>query len=204
MARGTLRLIRGWIGAVFATSLAAASHGVAGGHVPPLSLFVFSLALSGLVCTILAGRTLSLWRLVLGVVGSQGVFHGLFSLGSVSPGGASSTHASHATHQMTAMSHQMGTTMPAMDGSSATMWLSHCAAALVTIAFLRHGEAAAISLASALSMRIAPRIRLVQFIALESSPVVNPGLWPVRVLVSLGIPGPVTRYRGPPLQSVLS
>ena len=48
--------MRGWAAAVFAVSLAAASHGAAGGDLPPGPLLLLVLAVSGCLCTALAGR----------------------------------------------------------------------------------------------------------------------------------------------------
>ncbi|MGA8790996.1 MAG: hypothetical protein WB535_18795, partial [Paenarthrobacter sp.] len=52
-----VRLLRGLAAAVAATSLAAFSHVAAGGPSPDGAIVVLSLALSGLVCTALAGRS---------------------------------------------------------------------------------------------------------------------------------------------------
>ena len=79
-----MRLLRGVAAAVAATFIAAFSHVDAGGPPPDGTIILLSLALSGLVCTALAGRSLSLWRLSAAVVLSQALFHGLFSLGASS------------------------------------------------------------------------------------------------------------------------
>ena len=95
-ARG-LRLVRGWIGAVVATFIAAGSHILAGGDAPELPLLLLALALSGLACTALTGRGLSLWRLSAGVALSQGLFHWLFS-GAAAPHGTIGPAGGHLAH----------------------------------------------------------------------------------------------------------
>lgn len=78
MTPRALRLIRGWTGALAATSVAAASHVVAGGSSPEPLLLQLALASCGLACTALTGRGLSLWRLSAGVALSQGTAGGRF------------------------------------------------------------------------------------------------------------------------------
>lgn len=92
---GPARLVRGWIAALVATVLAAGSHTVAGvldaapmagadqmHAAPPMAVLVLTLALSGMVCTGLAGRVLSWWRLLGAVGASQLLYHGAYSLSS--------------------------------------------------------------------------------------------------------------------------
>ncbi|MHA7306497.1 hypothetical protein ACX80E_14855 [Arthrobacter sp. TMN-49] len=198
-------MVRGWIGAIISTAVAAASHILAGGHTPVVPMLILSIVLSGLVCTVLAGRVLSLWRLMLGVLLSQAMFHGLFSLGT--PTGslpASTGHTGHSTHQMVETAQLAQTAMPVMDHSSPAMWLSHIVAAVLTVAVLRRGESVAVALMDALRLRVAPLLVLVTVLAAEADPAPNPGAWPVRVLTSMGIPCSVSRYRGPPSLSAMS
>lgn len=197
-------MMRGWIGAVVSTTVAAASHVLAGGHAPVVPIFLLSLVLSGLVCTILAGRLLSMWRLLLGVLLSQALFHGLFSLGVPSSSApAMTSHAGHSSEQISEALHLAATATPVMDHSSSLMWLSHILAAVFTVVILRHGESVAIALLDALRLRIKPLLVLVRVLAAEADPAPAPGSWPVRVVPSLGIPSVVMRYRGPPALSAL-
>lgn len=198
------RMVRGWIGAAVSTTVAAASHVLAGGHAPVVPIFLLSLVLSGLVCTVLAGRLLSVWRLLLGVLLSQALFHGLFSLGVPSSSApAMAGHAGHSSEQMAEALHLAEAATPVMDHSSSLMWLSHVLAAVFTIVVLRHGESVAVALLGALRLRIKPLLMLVRVLAAESDPAPVPGSWPVRVLPNLGIPSSVMRYRGPPSLSAL-
>ncbi|MGP9501175.1 hypothetical protein ACT3TS_03050 [Specibacter sp. AOP5-B1-6] len=197
-------MIRGWIGAIVSTTVAAASHVLAGGHSPVALILVLSLVLSGLVCTILAGRLLSLWRLMVGVLLSQALFHGLFNLGvpaSTSP--VASGHNGHSVHQMAEALQGVQAAAPVMDHSSPLMWLSHILAAVFTVAVLRHGETVFVGLLDALRLRVKPLLKLVRVPAAEAAPAPIPGAWPVRVLSSMGIPCSVMRYRGPPPLSAL-
>lgn len=204
MTARAARMVRGWIGAVVSTTIAAASHVLAGGHAPVLSMLILSLVLSGLVCTVFAGRLLSMWRLLVGVLLSQALFHGLFSLG-VPSGSAPAMvdHAGHSNEQMAESLHLAAAATPVMDHSSSVMWLSHILAAVFTVVVLRHGESVAVALLDALRLRVKPLLMLVRVLAAEADPAPVPGSWPVRVLPSLGIPCSVMRYRGPPPLSAL-
>lgn len=198
-------MIRGWIGAIVSTTVAAASHIVAGGHAPVALIFIFSLVLSGLVCTILAGRLLSMWRLMVGVLLSQALFHGLFNLGApVTTSPVASGHNGHSAHQMAEALQGVQDTAPVMDHSSPLMWLTHIIAAVFTVAVLRHGESVVVGLLDALRLKVKPLLKLVRVPATEAAPAPIPGAWPVRVLSSMGIPCSVMRYRGPPSLSALS
>lgn len=210
-ARG-VRFVRGWAAAVAATFIAAFSHVLSGGPAPETSVLVLSLALSGLVCTALAGRVLSLWRLSAAVVFSQGLFHGLFSLGSVSmPAGAAGPaagHSGHAAHAVAAASGSgltgTGTGAMVMDHASPLMWAGHALAALATIAVLRHGEVTAVRLITALRLRVIAFLPVFLPLAVESGAPVIPADWPVRPLRNLGAPLLVMRHRGPPLLPLVS
>ena len=114
--RGPVRLLRGWAAAVVATLLAAGSHTLAGnttGNVPghdagpaPV-VWILTLALAGPLCTALAGRSLSWWRLWSAVGSSQLLFHGLYSQSAAHPGptasaglarGAGPAYGGHGVH----------------------------------------------------------------------------------------------------------
>lgn len=94
------RVLRGTAAAVFATFVALASHMIGGGDLPTAMGVVVPLALSTLVCVLLAGYRLSLPRLSLSVLASQSLFHPLFSvftpmIGDHSPANALGRHAMH-------------------------------------------------------------------------------------------------------------
>ena len=212
-ARG-VRFVRGWAAAFVATFIAALSHVFAGGPAPETSVLVLSVALSGLACTALAGRVLSLWRLSTAVVVSQGLFHGLFSLGSASSAAGTAVpttgHAGHAAHAVAAASGSgltgtgIGTGVMVMDHASPLMWAGHALAALATIAVLRHGEVTAVRLITAIGLRVVAFLPVFLPLAVESGAPVIPADWPVRPLRNLGAPLLVMRHRGPPLLPVVS
>lgn len=223
-ARGA-RFARGWIAATAATSIAAFSHVLAGGAVPAAAVLLLSLVLSGLVCTVLAGKTLltgkalhaggplSLWRLSAGVLFSQALFHGLFSMAPVGmttgPGAtmahdmARMGHAGHVARSMAPVPGSVATdgSMALMDHSSPLMWLGHVVAAVFTIAVLRHGEMTLLKLLAALRMRLLPVIPRVAPLVVVPGSLTMPLDRHVTPLRNLGVPLLVMRHRGPPLLS---
>lgn len=170
-----LRVARGGVGAGVASLLAALSHSVAGGDMSWLAI-VATTILALPLCTALAGRVGSLWRLSVAVGAAQFLFHWSFAgLGisasaagsSILGGGAAMPHgAAHSAHHLAAASF-----VPSAFGADATMWLLHAVAAVLTIGLLHRGERAALALigllrravpfdaptAGATSLRPAPR-----------------------------------------------
>lgn len=200
-ARG-LRLVRGWIGAVVATSIAAGSHLLGGGNAPELPLLLLALALSGLACTALTGRGLSLWRLSAGVALSQGLFHWLFS-GAAAPHASSAPAGGHLAHS-SALEPSGTFLSSAAHHSSPLMWLGHAVAAVLTVAILRHGEVAVVRLVQTIGLRVTAFLPL--FLPLQVRPaiVVPHANRAVRALHNLGVPLLVMRRRGPPLLPLVS
>lgn len=213
-ARGA-RFARGWVAATAATTIAAFSHVLAGGAIPAAAVLLLSLVLSGLVCTLLAGKALSLWRLSAGVVFSQALFHGLFSM---APAGMTAGPAATMAHDMARMGHAghvarsmapaPGTvaaegSMALMDHSSPFMWLGHAFAAVFTIAVLRHGEVTLLRLLAALRMRLLPFLPRVAPLVVVPGSLTMPLDRRVTPLRNLGVPLLVLRHRGPPLLSEL-
>ena len=195
------RLARGWTGAAAATLFAGVSHTVAGGPAPRPGVILLSLALSGLMCTILAGRVLSLWRLVLAVGLSQGLYHWLFSISADVPDlHLPSTAAAHAGHGVVQSmpTEALMAAHAGMEHSSPWMWLGHGVAALLTIVFLRRGERAALQVCDALGLRVTALIPLLLALPAVQAGRRFPAVWPVRRLGSLGVPLLVMRHRGPP------
>lgn len=197
------RLARGWAGAGFATTIAAASHALAGGDAPNPLLFMLSFAVSGLVCCLLAGKVLSLGRLVAGVLLSQAFFHGLFSLAPTPPSAPSpmilaELHHHGQTGMDAIMGHPAAVSMSHLGGHGWQMWLGHGLAAILTILILRYGETRAFRLLDALRLKITAVLRLAAVaIPAPGRLLANPPslLLP---LADLGIPLPVMRHRGPP------
>lgn len=169
-SRGASRLLRGWAAAFVATLLAAGSHTVANlvdsgaSHAahsagPAPILWILTLALAGPVCTALAGRTLSWWRLSAGVTASQLLFHWLYSatadpaaactLTDLHGGhGVPGTHAGHLEGLVNAgTGSESGAVSSYVPGVEATlpedspaMAVAHLLAAVVTVLVLRRGE----------------------------------------------------------------
>lgn len=179
--RGPARLLRGWAAAVVATLWAAGSHTVASvssrsadlpahGQAPdhlhdagpaPI-VWILTLALAGPLCTALAGRRLSWWRLASGVGASQLLFHWLYSVSAVpadagalgqlrsaaghigsAPHGGPASQAHHAGHFGSGSLADLPGPAVADDALttlSTTMVLAHVVAAVGTVLVLRRGE----------------------------------------------------------------
>jgi len=126
--------------------VAACSHALAGGVLPSTAGLALCLAFAGAVCVLLAGKTLSVARMSIGVAVSQLLFHGLFSLLSDAPLGSSVPAGAGMHHGDGAIGVQLGAsgtpslvhTMTA--GADLRMWAGHAIGTLVTIAALGYGE----------------------------------------------------------------
>lgn len=191
-ARGTARLVRGWLAAAVATGMAAVSHTWAGSshhqHAGPEPLvLVLALVLAAPVCTALAGRALSWWRLIAAVSASQLLFHGLYSIGAqtsgvtITPRSTTSEvvgnaghagHTGHADHLSVSVepgsnpvsalagpASLPGADVAGADVAGATMVTAHLLAVVVTVLLLRRGEHAAEALVGLLMLR-RPRVLL--------------------------------------------
>lgn len=134
-------LLRGFVGATVATFVALASHVLSGGGMPGMLGIAVPWLLSLTVCTLLAGRRLSLLRLSASVLVSQLLFHALFVLGSITPRGVIAPHV----HEAMPIVFSDAPVLVPEDGA---MWLGHAAAALVTIGLLHRGELAVHALLS--------------------------------------------------------
>lgn len=166
------RALRGSLAAAFATFVALTSHVIAGGSLPTMMGLIVPLALSVLVCVLLAGRQLSLWRLSVSVGISQALFHLLFMvftpmstpMGAPTASSAAANNAlahhglHHAGHsgsmgqmtspaQMASMDSMTGAGTAMHAHTSAPMLMAHIVAAIITIAMIYWSE----SLPSALA-----------------------------------------------------
>lgn len=124
------RLLRGGVTGAVATVTAALSHAVAGGMPSGLAL-VTGLVFGAVFGTFAIGRRTTLPRLSVVVAGTQVAFHVAFSYltpatGTVVVGGH------HATMRIDATS---------VADSDAVMWAAHIVAGVLTLWFLRRGEA---------------------------------------------------------------
>ena len=178
------RVARGTAAAGIATFVAAFSHWLAGGVAPSLFGVGASLVISVMVCTMLAGRTLSTARLAISIGFSQLLFHALFS-GLGTP---------------VAVAHDMGAmdaTLPHLHAAP-TMWLAHAVAALVTVIAFRFGERAFWGVAGTARLFLA---RLLVVVA----PALNAPR-PVVAVERRYVPRDLTlllssmRHRGPPVE----
>ncbi|NYF18348.1 hypothetical protein HDC37_003208 [Microbacterium sp. AK009] len=137
-----VRVVRGSVAAGVATFVALVSHVTGGGHMPGWLGIVVPLILSLAVCTVLAGRRVSLWRLSLAVAVSQVLFHTLFVLGAVPSSASSPVVSSHHAHGVASLAMTDAAGSSTNLHADASMWLMHGLAAVVTIAALYRGERA--------------------------------------------------------------
>lgn len=186
------RVLRGAAAAAVATFVALFSH-VAGGGQPPSWLGVVApLIIATMICTLLAGRTLNLARLSIGVGLSQVLFHTIFSFAT---GGAPATGSAH---------HGTAMTMPMPSaphtGHDLAMWIGHGVAAIITIAALYFAERL-ISAVLGLARLITAWLRR---IILPALPVTHSRVtrhipaWQTTGHLPLGVYPRAVRRRGPP------
>jgi hypothetical protein len=192
-----IRTARGIAAACFAVFVAALFHDAAGGGLPSPLAVALALAFAAPLCIALAGRRITLWRQAASVAVSQLLLHLLFGLGGDSTGTTLNAPVGHLHAGM-----QIGITgghAVAMRDDTAPMLLAHVAAAIVTVAALRHGERTIAALANF-------TVLLVTAIAkLDVSPVPVAVRMPVQTRpLTLRAPALVLgslRHRGPPLLS---
>lgn len=129
------RVARSLAGSALSTFAALGSHVLAGAHLPSLVGIAVPLGLAFVICFHLAGRTLSLTRLSAAVLASQGVFHLLFSWGTVDAtvtGDAAAHHLEPGALTVTAAHAGHG---------GPGMAVAHLAAAIATIAAIHRADA---------------------------------------------------------------
>jgi len=179
------RAARGTTAAAFATFVAAFSHSVSGGTAPSVFGVGASFVISAMVCTLLTGRQLSLWRLTISIGVSQFLFHALFT--------AVTTPAA-AAHSMSTMAPDAAAHVHA----GPTMWVAHGIAALVTVVAFRFGEQAFWGAIGSARLFLA-RLLLVSIPVLDVPRPVDAaeGRFLPRDLALLLSP---MRHRGPPLE----
>ena len=199
------RILRGWIGALLCTCLAAASHTLIDGDLPPLPILGLLLCIGAVICTALASSRISLLRTALAVLLSQGAYHGAFALfghqhqvaGLLNEDSGLAGHAAH-TLTLNVDPSVVAVAVAAADPSAPwLMPLAHVLAAAVTVVVLRRGEMAVRAFADVLSLYVP---RLILFI--RSLPSVR-GKQPLlgvayRSLVLRDVLRPALHRRGPP------
>ncbi|WP_309066089.1 hypothetical protein [Microbacterium sp.] len=185
-------LLRGFAAASTATFVALASHVWVDGAMPGVLGIAVPWLLSLMVCTLLAGRRLSLVRLGISVALSQLLFHALFVLGGITPRSGFAPHQ----HGIVALS----TTPDGLVPTDAGMWGAHVVAAVVTVAALHRGERILRALVAAASVVRAWLTRVC------TAPVPAARITPARPAWAV-VPAPRRRaphlgrlrHRGPPL-----
>ncbi len=194
------RVLRGTLAATAATFLALVSHVTAGGAVPGWVGVAVPWVLSVAICTLLAGRALSVVRLSLAVTASQFVFHTLFVLGMF--GGTDAPSAALGAHEHSSMPMISMLPAPGVPMADAGMWAWHGIAAIATIAVIHRGERAVRRL-SALAAELRAWVRRrIQRLVLVLVPAVTARLPIVRaprVITSPGWHPSAIGLRGPPL-----
>ncbi|WP_139194649.1 hypothetical protein [Arthrobacter sp. UCD-GKA] len=196
-----LRILRGWIGALICTCLAAASHTAVDGVMPPLAVIGLLLCISAVICTALASGKTSLMRTGLAVLLSQGAYHGAFGLFGHQHQGAAGLILESGAHAGHGLELGIGPTVAAATAAeSPAGWLmtvAHVAAAIVTITAMRRGEIAARTFAQAISLYVP---RLILFVrGLQATRGIQPLLGVAyRVLVLRDVLRPALHRRGPP------
>ncbi|WNM24628.1 hypothetical protein [Demequina capsici] len=128
------RMARALGGSALSTFAALGSHVLAGGHSPTVIGVAVPLALAFVVCFHLAGRALTLTRLTLAVLLSQGLFHLLFAWGTADVALTGQTHAHHLEPGA------LGVTATHAAHSGSGMMLAHVLAAVATIAAIHRAD----------------------------------------------------------------
>lgn len=176
------------------------SHVSACGELPGWLGVAVPWVLSLMVCTILAGRGLSLLKLSVAVVVSQLLFHTHFAAGTVATTTSGPMPAEPHPHGAMQVTPAPDTAV-AMVHADPTIWLWHGLAAVVTVAVLYRGERAVLRLREVTVERVAwVRRSLVQAVPV---PILAPSL---RVVADTSLGWSVApaqqltllRRRGPP------
>jgi hypothetical protein len=188
------RVVRGWLAASLSTFCAGVSHYIADASTPDPVLLACALALSGMVCGLLAGRRMGSGQVAVAVVLSQGAYHALFSASTVRsgsvPGEATTSHAHHGAAMASGVEAHPG------------MLAAHVLAGILTFVVLRHGEKSWWALVDALRTEIHVVLALVMPLIPAARPLQRSGDFFLPVLADTGwVRGAISR-RGPPVPVV--
>ena len=199
------RFVRGWIAAAIAVFVALCSHLLAGGDAPGLPGILLCLAFAGMICVVLAGRTLSTPRLAVAVGLSQFLFHGVFGMLGSAPMSIAGGHPHDAhTMDMSAQPMPLPVPMAAADSGMAMptwMWFAHAVAAVITVLALRFGERAFWRLVALAAPWVRMLLAFARPVAVHAPPASIPAadvLLPPRLVVLSP-----QRHRGPPALAAL-
>ncbi len=198
-----VRTLWGAAAASVATFVAFFSHIAGGGQTPGWIGIVAPLVLATMVCTLLAGRRLSLPRLALSVGVSQLLFHGLFGLGT-SSGAASMSASQHmAGHHGGARTLLLAAATHVH--SHAAMWVGHGIAAIVTTAAIYFAARIVVTILALAGRVVSWMLRVTRSaLTLVTTRRARPvEFWPDLLTLPLGLYQPNVRRRGPPLALAL-
>lgn len=154
-SRGT-RLARGWAIGVFATAVAAMSHGMAGGGGPSWLALATGVVFGGMLGTLAVDWRPSLPRLTIAVGGTQLAFHAVFSLLGTSGSVAVAGQHQHGPIVVSTL----GSTHGSAHVDGPLMWLGHAVAGAITLALLQGAERAAWRLLSELARLVVKSFRV--------------------------------------------
>lgn len=208
------RALRGSAAASFATFVALTSHVLGGGSLPTLTGLIVPLALSTLVCVLLAGRQLSLHRLSTSVLASQALFHLLFSIfaSAPAPSNAVDRHAAmHAGHGASTGSMGTGHDVMGSMGTGSTaghahtspaMLTAHLLAAVVTIALFYWAERLPAKLCDFGRLIIRALLPIIAAISTVPEPVRTITVVRSITAPSLGVLRSPVLVRGPPREAL--
>lgn len=185
------RMTRGVLAAAVSTFAAAFSHGVASGEAPSIVALAVASVLAVAVCVALASRATPA-RLTVAVVASQAAFHGLF----VALPDTSGTATQSGHHGMVVLTADVVTHTHGSVGVA--MWLSHAAAAIVTIAALHHGERLLLVFGNTLGLVFRAVIAALCAVSTSTPATTVPSWLPVPQGSTALLPFSANR-RGPPL-----
>lgn len=195
------RLVRGWLAGMLSTTVAGASHYAADASTPNPLLLLIAAATAGLVCVLLAGARMGSVRVGAAVVVSQGAYHALFSVPSLTPctsaGGTAHAHHGAAAIHTTPSLEATSCLVPLALGHS-PMLAAHLLAAVVTFLILRHGERSWWGLVDALRTRLPQVLALVLPLIPAARPDRRGGEFFHHGLRDLALARAVVSRRGPP------
>lgn len=162
------RVGRGIVATSFAIVFAALSHVIAGAEVPSALAIFVTIVVALPLSIALAGVRLSLLRLSVIVLASQGLFHASFAMiGSSGINTHTAAGPGHAAHSMSLVGTTNLTSLSA--GNTVSMWIAHALAAAITVAILAYGERAAVALVTIVASALA---------ALRANSVILSSAWP--------------------------
>ncbi|WP_314422184.1 hypothetical protein [uncultured Microbacterium sp.] len=182
-----LRLLRAASASTVATTVAAASHTVAGGAAPHPLLVVAMASFLVPLAAVLLGAGASRFRVAATVLVSQALFHATFQmLGAPTGTAVVSGHQHHL--DLSALGTAASTAAP-----DSAMIVGHLIAAVLTTAALCHGE----SMVRVIAMWVQARIRRANPLFRASHDAPAPPAFATPLLIDVALGSSVSR-RGPP------